>query len=194
AKLLPPGAVWQVLQLPIAASSPPRRISAGSTLEASGGTMGSIGDRHANRKNAAMTAMQTATMTAMLRATIAHRWDAASLRRAEAPLAAFHVECVINAIQHAVALPPNEVVMDCAARRKILRKVAPLAASAQDIHNSIHDLAHVCSPLAAAALRWWNERFDKRPLVIRQVARVSQVIAIVFRSVLLRPHRRSLLE
>jgi len=23
----------------------------------------------------------------------------------------FHVECVINAIQHAVALPPNEVVM-----------------------------------------------------------------------------------
>ena len=48
-------------------------------------SMGSIGDRHANRKNAAMTAMQTATMTAMLRATIAHRWDAASLRRAEAP-------------------------------------------------------------------------------------------------------------
>src|SRR5437588_9725123 len=84
--------------------------------------------------------------------------------------------------------------MDCAARRKILRKVAPLAASAQDIHNSIHDLAHVCSPLAAAALRWWNERFDTRPLVIRQVARVSQVIAIVFRSVLLRPHRRSLRE
>src|SRR5260370_40240488 len=109
-------------------------------------------------------------------------------------LAAFHVECVMNAIQHAVALPPNEVVMDCAARRKILRKVAPLAASAQDIHNSIHDLAHVCSPLAAAALRWWNERFDNRRLVIRQVARVSQVIAIVFRSVLLRPHRRSLRE
>ena len=47
-------------------------------------------------------------------------------------LAAFHVQCVMNAIQHAVALPPNEVIMDCAARRKILRKVAPLAASAQD--------------------------------------------------------------
>ena len=99
-------------------------------------------------------------------------------------LAAFHVECVMNAIQHAVALPPNEVVMDCAARRKILRKVAPLAAGAQDIHHPVHDRAHVGSPLAAAALRGWNERFDKRPLVIRQVARVSQVIAIVFRSVL----------
>jgi hypothetical protein len=99
-------------------------------------------------------------------------------------LAAFHVECVMNAIQHAVALPPNEVVMDCAARWKILRKVASLAASAQDVHHAVHHSPHVCSPLAAAALRCWNERFDKRPLVIRQVARVSQVIAIVFRSVL----------
>ncbi len=101
---------------------------------------------------------------------------------------------MMNMIQHAVALPPNKVVMDCAARRKILRKVAPLAASAQDIHHPIHDRAHVCSPLAAAALRRWNERFNKRPLVIRQVAWVSQVIAIIFRSVLFRPHRRSLLE
>jgi hypothetical protein len=33
-----------------------------------------------------------------------------------------------------------------------------------------------------------------RPLVVRQVARVSQVITIVFRSVLMRPHRRSPLE
>ena len=34
-----------------------------------------------------------------------------------------------------------------------------------------------------------NEWFDKCPLVIRQVARVSQMITIVFRAVLMRPHR-----
>jgi len=100
----------------------------------------------------------------------------------------------MNAIQHAVAVPPNEVVVDRAAGREILRKVAPLAAGAQDIHDPVHDRAHVGSPLAAAWFRRRNKRFDKRPLVVRQVARVSQVIAIVFRAVLMRPHRRSLLE
>ena len=81
----------------------------------------------------------------------------------------------MNAIQHAVALPPDEIVVDCAARRKILRKVAPLAVCAQDIHDPVYDRAHVGLPLAATASRWRNERFDKRPLVVRQVARVSQL-------------------
>ena len=109
-------------------------------------------------------------------------------------LAAFDVECVMNAIQRAIAVPPDEVVVDRAAWRKIFRKVAPLAAGAQDIHDPIHHRAQICSPLAAAAPRWRNERLDKRPLLIRQVARVSQVITIVFRSVLIRPHRRPPLE
>src|SRR5438445_2827704 len=54
-------------------------------------------------------------------------------------LAAFHVECVINAIQHAVALPPNEVVMDCAARRKILPRLPPpLFAGGMNGSTSVH--------------------------------------------------------
>ena len=109
-------------------------------------------------------------------------------------LAAFGVERVMNAIQRAIAVPPDEVVVDRAAGWKIFRKVAPLAAGAQDIHDPIHHRAQICSPLAAAAPRWRNERLDKRPLLIRQVARVSQVITIVFRSVLIRPHRRPPLE
>ena len=84
-------------------------------------------------------------------------------------LTAFNVERVMDAIQYAVALPPDEIVVDCAARRKILRKVAPLAACAQDIHDPVHDRAHVGLPLAATASRWRNERLDKRPLVVRQV-------------------------
>jgi hypothetical protein len=69
-----------------------------------------------------------------------------------------------------------------------------LATGAEDIHDPVHDRTHVGPPLAAAALRRRNERLDKRPLVIRQIARVSQVITIVFRAVLRRPHRVSLLE
>ena len=46
------------------------------------------------------------------------------------------------------------------------------------------------SEAAAAAPRWRNERLDKRPLLIRQVTRIAQMITIVFRSVLIRPHRR----
>src|SRR6266849_3415769 len=104
--------------------------------------------------------------------------------------AAFDVERVMNAIQHAIALPPNEVVMDRAARRKILRQVAPLTAGAQDVHDAVHHRAHVLLALAAARLRRRHERLDQRPLVIRQVARIAQMITIVSRTVLVRPHRR----
>jgi len=45
AKGLPPGAVWQVAQLPIAASSAPVSTSAGSKLAAAGGSTGSIAGR-----------------------------------------------------------------------------------------------------------------------------------------------------
>src|SRR5580658_8114855 len=106
------------------------------------------------------------------------------------PFAAFDVERVMNAIQHAIALPPNEVVMDRAARWKILRQVAPLAAGAQDVHDAVHYRTHVLLALASARLRRRNERFDQRPLVIRQVARIAQMITIVFGSVLVRPHRQ----
>src|SRR5271166_357236 len=96
----------------------------------------------------------------------------------------------MDAIQHAIALPPNEVVMDRAARWKILRQVAPLAAGAQDVHDAVHHRTHVLLALASARLRRRNERFDQRPLVIRQVARIAQMITIVLGSVLVRPHRQ----
>src|SRR6201984_1020945 len=49
-------------------------------------------------------------------------------------LSALDVERMMNTIEHAVALPPNEVVVDRAARWKILRKVTPLATGTEDIH------------------------------------------------------------
>ena len=102
------------------------------------------------------------------------------------------IERVMNAIQYAVALPPDEVVVDRAARWKILRKIAPLAPGAQDVHHAVHNSTHVGAPLTSAGLRRWNERLDIRPLVIRQIARIPEVITIVFRSVLMRPHWRHL--
>src|SRR6266852_421274 len=103
-------------------------------------------------------------------------------------LAAFDVQCMMDAIKRAVAMPPRKIVMQRAARRKVFWNIAPLAAGAQDIHDAVHDRAHVRSPLAAAAFSGRNQRLDMRPFRIRQIARISQVIAVVLRSVLVRPH------
>ena len=46
------------------------------------------------------------------------------------PFAALNVERVMNAIEHAVALPPDEVVVHRATRRKILLNIAPLTTGA----------------------------------------------------------------
>src|SRR5215813_5761185 len=104
-------------------------------------------------------------------------------------LATGDVERVVNAIQHTIAVPPDEVMVDSAVRRKVLRKVAPLATGAQNIHHRVHDRPHVGPSLATAGLGRRNQWCNTRPLVIREVARVSQVIAIVFQPVLKRPHR-----
>src|SRR5208282_2631993 len=106
------------------------------------------------------------------------------------PFAAFDIERVMNAIQHAVALPPDEVVIHRAVWRKILRKIAPLTTGAQDIHQAVYHRTHVGAALTAARPRRRNEWLNNRPLPVREVARVSQMITIVSRPVFLCPHRR----
>src|SRR5215471_12997678 len=94
----------------------------------------------------------------------------------------------MNAIQHTIALPPDKIAVHRAVRRKVLRQIAPLATGTQDIHHPVHGRPHVDPALATAGLGRRNQWFNIRPLVIRQIARVSQVITIVFCSVLKRPH------
>src|SRR5271155_472448 len=101
---------------------------------------------------------------------------------------------MMNPIQRAVANPPRKIVMQRAARRKVFWNIPPLAAGAQDIHHAIHDRQHVRPPLAAAAFGGRDQRLDIHPFVIGQVARISQLIAVVLRSVLVCPQRRPLLE
>jgi len=103
-------------------------------------------------------------------------------------LAAFDVERVVDFLQRAVVAPQTKVVVHRAARRQILRDVAPLAVGAQDIHHAVDHLAHVDAPLAAAALGRRHQRFDMRPLGVGQVARIAQLVAVVAGAVLDRPH------
>ena len=34
-----------------------------------------------------------------------------------------------------------------------------------------------------ATFGWWNNRLDVRPLIVREIARIAQLVAIVFRAV-----------
>src|SRR5271157_6620936 len=105
-------------------------------------------------------------------------------------LATLFVERVMDSIQHAINAPIAKVTIDGAAWRQILGKITPLASRAQHVHHGVERLSHVCLAPAASPPRRRNERFEMRPFLVRQVARVSQMIALVFRSVLVRPHWR----
>src|SRR3954462_12537544 len=101
---------------------------------------------------------------------------------------------MMDPIQRAVANPPRKIVMQCAARRKVFWNIAPLAAGAQDVHHAVHDGPHFGPPLTAPTSGGRNQRLDTCPFVISQVARISKVIAVVLRPVLVRPQCKPLLE
>src|ERR1035438_5704059 len=103
-------------------------------------------------------------------------------------LATLLVKRVVDAIQRAVVPPQTEVPIHGAARRQVLGDVAPLASRAQHIHDAVDDIPRVHFTLAAPALRRRNERPDMRPFFVRHIARISQMIALVARPVLARPH------
>src|ERR1022692_5099796 len=48
--------------------------------------------------------------------------------------------------------------------------------------------------LATASLAGWDQRLDQSPFVVGQIARISQLAAVVTGAVLARPHRWPLLE
>src|SRR3712207_5288910 len=64
------------------------------------------------------------------------------------------------------------------------------AARLEDIQQAIHDLAHHHRATASAALGGSDQRCDQRPLGIRQVARVAQLIAPVTVPIGRRPRRK----
>src|SRR3954465_11858985 len=107
-------------------------------------------------------------------------------------LAALHIERVMNAIERAVPAPELEVVVPRRARRQVLGDSPPLAACAEDVHQPVHHLAHVHRALVAATFARPDERLHMAPFLIRQIARIPQLAAVVPRTVLDRPHRQPL--
>src|SRR5712691_7474773 len=79
--------------------------------------------------------------------------------------------------------------MHGASGRQVLGDRPPLAARAQNVHHAVDHLAHDDAPFPAAPLARRNERRDMRPLLIGQVARIAQAVAVVAGAVLGSPHR-----
>jgi hypothetical protein len=103
---------------------------------------------------------------------------------------ALYVECRDKAEREA---SPTAAIIDSQSD-KVCNFSGSCSRTRRPIHHAVHDRTHIGAALSAARLRRWKERLDIRPLVVRQIARVPQVITIVSRSVLMRPHRRSPLE
>ena len=75
-------------------------------------------------------------------------------------------------LPHAPCPHPGEVVEDGLVRREIIRKQMPLAPGFGDVKNGVDDHAHVVAPHRTARVGPPGERFDERPLFVRQVRRI----------------------
>ena len=96
---------------------------------------------------------------------------------------------MMDPVERAVPVPQAQVVVHGAARRQVLGQIAPLAAGAQDVHHPVDHLAQVDPPLAATRLAGRKERLDQRPFLVGQIARIAQMVSVVSRRILDRPHR-----
>ncbi len=104
-------------------------------------------------------------------------------------LAAGHVKRFMNAHEGAIPVPQVEIVIDCGARRQILRDRPPLAASTQHVKQRIDDFPQVHPALVAAAFGRRDERSDKSPFLVRQITGIPQITAVIATAVLVGPHR-----
>src|SRR5215472_1928527 len=104
-------------------------------------------------------------------------------------LAAGDIECMVDAIESAVATPQYKIVMYRALRRKVLGQGAPLTTRAQDVHDPVHHLPDINRSFVAAALGARDQRRDMRPFLVRQITRITQPAAVVTFAIPWRPHR-----
>src|SRR5215472_2111397 len=75
-------------------------------------------------------------------------------------LAARDIECMVDAIESAVATPKYKIVMYRALRRKVLGQGAPLTTRAQDVHDPVHHLPDINRSFVAAGLGRRDHRRD----------------------------------
>ena len=109
-------------------------------------------------------------------------------------LAAQHVEGVVDALQRPIIIPAAEIVIDRAAWRQIFRQRRPLAPGGENVHDPIHNSAHIDRSPVATPFGARDHRADYSPLFVRQVTRIAQLTAVIPGTIVLRPHRRSVPE
>src|SRR5665647_3073303 len=106
-------------------------------------------------------------------------------------LATRDVQRMMDAIQYAVTAPVAEISINRAFGWQVLGDVTPLASRAQHVHDAVENFPHVDFALAPATFRLRYQRLKMCPLLVGDIARISQAVAIVFHSIFIRPHRRS---
>src|SRR5262249_9261538 len=98
----------------------------------------------------------------------------------------------MDAIERAVPAPQIEIIVQGRAWRQVFRNRAPLAAVAQDVHQTVSNLAQVHRALIPTRLGRREAWLDQRPLRIAQVAWIAQVVAVIAGTIFGRPHRQRL--
>ena len=78
----------------------------------------------------------------------------------------------MNLLPCAIESKSAVVIMYRAPRRKLVGQHPPRTTGAAQVKNAVNDPAYVNRAMSAARLRCGNQRFDDRPLPIRQVAGV----------------------
>jgi hypothetical protein len=85
----------------------------------------------------------------------------------------------MDALQRPVVVPTVEIIMDRAARRKVLWDVAPSAPCAKDVHDTIDNFPRIHRPFVAASFGWGYQRRGQRPFFVHQVMGIAHALAIM---------------
>jgi hypothetical protein len=94
----------------------------------------------------------------------------------------------VNPIEHAVARPFPEVLIDRRMRRKVFWQLSPLATRAIYITDRVEHLARVCLALAPTGAGQRDHRLDNSPLFVAHITRVTSTPRLVFLALFVAPH------
>ena len=86
---------------------------------------------------------------------------------------------MMDPIQCPVIVPKIKIFEQRAAWRQVLGDRPPLAAGAQDIHQTVHHFTDIDAPLTASTLGWGDQWRNMRPFLIRYVTWVTQSAAVI---------------
>src|SRR5271163_3107855 len=91
--------------------------------------------------------------------------------------ATLHIERVMQPLQRAVVGPSDEVLVDRAPGRQVLRDGALLTPGAEDVHHPVRHLADMDRALVASGLGRRNHWPDLAPLRLGRIALVYSTLA-----------------